>query len=461
MPIQPFNYAALPTANTATPDLAQSLMQGMTAYNMPFMQKQELEKIKLANALAQIQAQFAPEMTQADLAYKQGMVPNLQAQTDLTNQQAQYFGPNMNAQIGLTNAQTGGQNLNNALAKVKLQYAPEMAQADLAATKTKTALMPESTLASLLSGAGKYNQANWQASPTSQFIRTLNNPQMQNLISSNPQIGQKVTQTLGNIALGNGQTGGMFSLDNHLLTSLLGSQGGGNVSIASQQPGFTPTQTDVQNVMNTAGNSSLKKTLTAQQLNQQMYGGILDNIMTEADTLMPSVTQYAGIKGQAKLAKDSTSAQLGKVSPEYEDYFKFSRTVAPTMANEMRRVLGGQATDYEGQLMKNLANPAFWDSNPQLAMSQWSELKKVYKTQVNKELYNSPIQRLKDQQASMNDLTLNNSDIEQLVNTGVGNPGKAAGLFSGQDVPSQKDLEHTAKKYGLTVEQVKQRLGLK
>lgn len=75
------------------------------ARNAPQMNQEELKKAQLANQLSSIQNQYAPQMTQAELAYKQAQTPNLQANTALMGQQAQYFGPNIQSEIGSRNAQ--------------------------------------------------------------------------------------------------------------------------------------------------------------------------------------------------------------------------------------------------------------------------------------------------------------------------------------------------------------------
>ncbi len=54
---------------------------------------QEMQKMQLANELARIQNQYAPQIQQADLGYKQAQIPHLNAQTGLLGEQTKWYGP--------------------------------------------------------------------------------------------------------------------------------------------------------------------------------------------------------------------------------------------------------------------------------------------------------------------------------------------------------------------------------
>ena len=478
MPLQAINYASLPVqGDPMSAGMMDAILKGMQMkYAKPNMQA-DLQKKQLANALSQVNLDYADPMAQATLDYAQAQTPYLKSQTS-------------------------GQDLQNALANVQLQYAPEMSQADLDLKKleipykkTQTDLMPADTLAKLLGGAGRYNQSSWQSSPNSQLIRTLNNPQMQSLISNNPEVGASVAKTLGNIGLGNstGDTSGSsFQLSNDMINAIMGAgQSGGMQSGGmgdtgqqslspwaqqqmgamqqrspqmmqgqQQQPQFTPSQQDIDAVMNNAGDAALKKTTTAQQLNQRIYAKELDGLFEEGTNLMPSVIKYAGLLGKSKEGKDKVLSQFQKNDPDYQNYWNFTHNVAPNVANEMRRTLGGQATDYEGKLMADLSSPVYWDSNPELAMGQWNHLTNLYKTKINPVVYGNPSKLTSNMKDQMNNLTISPEEAQQLAQAGIAKPGRAQGMGSNIGMPSQEDLEHTAKQYGMTVDQVRQKLGL-
>ena len=97
--------------------------------------------------------------------------------------------------------------------------------------------------------------------------------------------------------------------------------------------------------------------------------------------------------GKTKGASDKALSQMQQDTPEqYQKYYNFTRVTAPALANEMRRTLGGQASDKEIQIMGSVANPLTWDSNPKLAMGQWDALKNLFQKQVAGAISASPSQ---------------------------------------------------------------------
>lgn len=102
---------------TATP----GMLQGMAEVN-------SLTDQALSNRIKGIQAQYAPQMTQAELAYKQAQTPYIQAQTDLTGQQAQYYGPNIQSEISYRNALASGVPSEIALRQAQAQNQIEEAK---------------------------------------------------------------------------------------------------------------------------------------------------------------------------------------------------------------------------------------------------------------------------------------------------------------------------------------------
>lgn len=93
-------------------------MQGMNA----------LTASNLNNQIKRVEAQYAPQMTAAELAYKQAQTPYIQAQTGLTNEQAKYFGKNILSEIALRQAQTGAIPYENALKQAQTQQVIEDAK---------------------------------------------------------------------------------------------------------------------------------------------------------------------------------------------------------------------------------------------------------------------------------------------------------------------------------------------
>ncbi len=194
----------------------------------------------------------------------------------------------------------------------------------------------------------------------------------------------------------------------------------------------------------------IKGTETAAQQNQTLYGETFNALTKMADPLMPSVVKFAGLAGQAGKKMDQFVTGAGITAdnnPDYANYLKFTRTVAPAMANEFKRMLGGQATDQETKIMDNLTNSAYWDSNPQIAMEQYNLMKDVGRTQsgVLGETPSQLKENAREQGSQSSDTAQQNSSAPKI---------------------DQKDLTDanisaTAQKYNMTEAEVRQRLGVK
>ena len=103
----------------------------------PQLQQQNLQQQIADTLIKQSQAQYAPQMNAADLAYKLAQTPNLQANTALTQQQAQYYGPKTLSDINLQGAQAANaQQEANKLIQTNPLAAQELA-AKIAETKAQ------------------------------------------------------------------------------------------------------------------------------------------------------------------------------------------------------------------------------------------------------------------------------------------------------------------------------------
>ena len=98
MPIPVINYAALqPQGSPAFKNLMPSIQQGMSLAFAPKMMNEELMKNQLANALARINVQYAPEEKEANIG-------NTRAQTNLMGAQAQLIPSEMLLNTSKANA---------------------------------------------------------------------------------------------------------------------------------------------------------------------------------------------------------------------------------------------------------------------------------------------------------------------------------------------------------------------
>lgn len=257
------------------------------------------------------------------------------------------------------------QQLANQQAQATLPYAAPMEE-------MKLQTMPLQAMGSYYGGLGRMGMSNYYNNPATQISRVINSPAMESLISTNPDVARNIAQSLAGASQ---KAAGM---------SGYGTQG--------QAPSLT--EDDYRQMQGNISDTLNRKTTTAQILNQRQYAGILDNLFDQGSQLMPSVSQYAGLAGKGQKGIDALKSSFGETSPTYQEYLYFSRTLMPSISNEMRRVLGGQATDYEGKLMKNLADPTYIDSNPEQAMKQYQYLVNTYKGSVNPALSSRPTEVL-------------------------------------------------------------------
>jgi hypothetical protein len=92
--------AGMQSANSIYSGLLQNQNQRNVNKYQPDMLAQQLQKLKYNNDILAPQAQYAPQMTQAELANKQAIAPHMNAETGLINQQSRYYGREAEARIG-------------------------------------------------------------------------------------------------------------------------------------------------------------------------------------------------------------------------------------------------------------------------------------------------------------------------------------------------------------------------
>ena len=148
-------------------------------------------------------------------------------------------------------------------------------------------------------------------------------------------------------------------------------------------PGAKVSDADVDNIMQYARDASLRKVKTGTQLNQMQYASNLDRFLDQGTQLMPSVIKYAGLAGRFKSAKDALSAASNAMPEDYSNYLNFTRVTVPEAAGEIGRTLGKQATDQEREVLDSVINPTYWDSNPQMALKQWNWLVESFRGKNN------------------------------------------------------------------------------
>jgi hypothetical protein len=318
-------------------------------------------KAELENQISAPKAEHAEEITLADLLESQN-------RAKLMGEQAQWYGPKTQSEMALQGAQT--RDLTELL-PYKIQE--KKIEAEEAPTELQIKLM---------NAMAKQKATDYMTSRQTQMARALRSPELLSLASTNPKIARSLAESLA-ASIGATQQPSQVTAQTQ----------GQPIEVAPAQnvpQQSNITDADVAAMQRAVADSLVKSTTTAQIQNQRYYANVLDSLFTSGDQLMPSVAKFSGLTGKYGKGESAVKSALGETSPDYSNYLKFTRTLAPALANEMRRTLGGQATDQEIKIMNNVVNPDYWDTNPKQALEQYNYLKELYKMQVSKTIAKTP-----------------------------------------------------------------------
>jgi hypothetical protein len=117
-----------------------------------------------------------------------------------------------------------------------------------------------------------------------------------------------------------------------------------------------------------------KQTTDAAVRNKIPYA---ENVKITMDSIDPKIlTQFSGIKGHFKLAKEMWNASKGNPSPEYLEYQK-NVTSADTLKKQLRQFWGDSIQPTATEQIGKLTNPSTWLKDPAVAEQQFNQLKKI------------------------------------------------------------------------------------
>lgn len=143
-------------------------------------------------------------------------------------------------------------------------------------------------------------------------------------------------------------------------------------NINSQQVPITDD--DIANAQDATMSNLIKRNSTTAILNQRQYGDILSGLSDKIETSLPKIQHYFGLIGKGKLTWD----QVMKTNPQdYQEYYDFMTAYVPAYANELKRMMGGQATDQESALMDSMTNPDWNLANGEMAIKRFEALRGI------------------------------------------------------------------------------------
>ncbi|HEY2567195.1 MAG TPA: hypothetical protein VGH95_05790 [Candidatus Aquirickettsiella sp.] len=328
IPVQQFPILSSEQANplgmglAAGGNLVQQIIQNHFLKNN---EQENLHKQQLANALSQIQLQFAPQKMQTSLAYQSAQIPYLQAQTEKTKQATQ-LAP-LDALIKAQQAAQVGSRFGGAY---------QMARA-------LQAMAPAARQIWIAQNQEHYNQ----------MLVDLGNQTNNNFIT--PKLLKRYLPGMDRYESQNAALGKALS------------------PRFSQQTPDNIRQTQLANQL------SANNTLTTPATRRQYEGGIqVEGIFN--DPIFQSQAQnaavYAGATGKGKVAL----AALSQTNPKaYEDYIAFKRQTLPLIESRIKTLDQMGATDAQRKILEDMFDKTAdaLTSNPQQFIVQLNQLGKT------------------------------------------------------------------------------------
>lgn len=455
MPLPVINYAAIePQGNPAMRALVPALIQGMKLAKEPKMMDAELQKQQLANALSKLNLQYAPRQNEAELGLTN-------AKTGFLGQQSQYYGPDMMSQIGLRNAQTNEMNQESGFIPLKyaLQASNSMRANDRFGNsyQLKAALQNMSPAARgtwIAQNQDAYNQmltdvANGQQSSGSNIVENMvrqsfPSPPTQLTLSpeeKNNLVGAGIAKVM------QGNNSGNSTMQTLPINSKMQNMFGGSTPEQNQQ-------------IQLANQMSANNDLTTNYSRKQGEAAAkLDNWLKEAQpqyaSAMQNISQYAGLLGKGKKGLDALKSENPQAYKDYQWFTNTFRTNIDALITQMEgtSITNTQQQDYKKMLSSAVDNLT---TDPKSAIEQmnllWDTIGKISE------------QRAEIAQPIFKNTYKDAYNYEGIPSPYIGNQGlgnAAPRNPTNRSSHTDEDIAFTAKKYGMTIDQVKQKMGIR
>jgi hypothetical protein len=372
MPVQPFNFAMIPGNGMPVADF-NSVAQGLQIGAMPKDIKQRQQQQALQNALTQIQLQYAPDMTQAQLT-------QLQNQGALTGEQAKYYGTDVMSQVGLRGAQA---NLTNQQATyLPLQYIIDSTKAQQVGSRFGGSYQ----LAKMLSVADPAYRNTWISQNPQEYadmLTTLGNKALQEQDSkTSAPLNQAMAKYFPQFM--QGQQAPPQQSQPQQMPPAMGApqqqppmaQQGAPMMPQGVQSGFNASTPDQVAQLQMASQLAANKALTTTATRRQNEGALqVEGIMNdpELQKKVINAAQYAGALGKGK----ADVAALSQKNPQaYEDYISFVNQDMVLLQNRIKSLDQMGATDAQRDELNGLYKKTMdsLTSNPKQFIQQFNQL---------------------------------------------------------------------------------------
>tara|TARA_R110000868_G_C10972576_1_gene770479 strand:+ start:14979 stop:16079 length:1101 start_codon:yes stop_codon:yes gene_type:complete len=241
-----------------------------------------------------------------------------------------------------------------------------------------------------------------------------------------------------------------------------GSGGGGGQKIkagmVSGDDGHTISEEEAEVYNRALG----KKTSDAAIRNKIPYA---DNVKITMDSIVPEdLVQYSGPEGSLKYGVDTLKAAMGNPPPEFMKYQE-ALTSAKTLSKQLRQFWGDSIQPSATDKIDQLTNPSHWSKNPQVAMQQFNQLKKItdQELQTFKKAGTAPLKL----DYKNGNFLVTDDQKSQKAEQDMGGSKDPSGDFLKAMMPQLKqinpaytagNIKHTAQTRGISIEEVVQQL---
>ena len=416
MVIPVINYQSLvPQGNPTAKGMLPAIMQGLQLGSAPSQMMQELKKSKLANALKELQLKYAPQMSEAEIGYKQAQIPHLNAQTRQIGLQSDYYPQLLQQELekrkfDLRNPllnQTGTAGQIGAL--MYLKEHPELS--NLESPPMTGAPVPQNELAKLLSDSLKA-QIEQKNAYSDFYTQRAEGYKYQTLPASQKQY--MIAQAAG------------MGIDPNIATKKF-IQGASLAQLAQEQ-GIDPN--NLPNPIYPATSTDISRIHQREQALAEINK--LEPIL--ADALSPYSQRVAGYS-----PKQIGEALTG-TNPDSQSKFLAAQALMPELASIRLKAMGGQVGIEALREVTNASMGHIKSYQSLVKPEIYRQAQRYVDQWINEAVSAANRVGLQPGSVNKNPLTLGQEDINNLKNSGIGHVPELEGMVVVQS-PSGKKFQ--------------------
>jgi hypothetical protein len=131
-----------------------------------------------------------------------------------------------------------------------------------------------------------------------------------------------------------------------------------------------------------------KSARTSTQINRAQFGKLMESDISAMESLLPTVAQYTGVEGKAKLANDALMSSLGQSSPSYTAYSAYMKNLLPSYIAKYTKFTGQSIDERAQQRFIKEVEPHITDT-PELFQKRVGLLFKTLEVELDQQQQNA------------------------------------------------------------------------